>query len=477
MWDIDWYYLVILFPLLDCIWSLIKLEDPRQLMWILVSFVISIFGYIITEALIPVVADLTEKANLYGYDLGKKGTEREQTKVPEALGIVCGTVFLMCTIGFQLLYARTFAEMCVYNSALFSICFMIFLGFTDDTLNLKWRYKLILPAIASLPLLAAYNGNTALYVPEGMFRDVLWDKSQDTISIIGSWLNHIFVVDVDAKGAIVELGFFFLIYMGLLAIFCTNAINIYAGINGLEVGQAYIIGCNILAFKLYELNTIGSDPICEPRHTIHYPWETYLYRTYDCLTHAPTDMHGNVIVLDQTEKGQTHHHQLFTIFIMIPFLCVTVALLKYNWYPAKVFVGDTYCYFAGMTFAVVGIHGHFSKTLLLLFIPQIINFILSIPQLFKIVPCPRHRLPKVHDARRKLLHCSTFPCKKEHFKWLKLKPNAVECPNFTLINLVLRVVGPMDERSLTVILLIIQQCAAALAYGIRYKIFEIPITL
>lgn len=34
-------------------------------------------------------------------------------------------------------------------------------------------------------------------------------------------------------------------------------------------------------------------------------------------------------------------------------------------------MGDTYCYFAGMTFAVVGIHGHFSKTLILMFLPQV----------------------------------------------------------------------------------------------------------
>ena len=45
-----------------------------------------------------------------------------------------------------------------------------------------------------------------------------------------------------------------------------------------------------------------------------------------------------------------------------------------------VFVGDTYCYFAGMTFAVVGILAHFSKTLLLFFIPQILNFLFSVPQ-------------------------------------------------------------------------------------------------
>lgn len=63
-------------------------------------------------------------------------------------------------------------------------------------------------------------------------------------------------------------------------------------------------------------------------------------------------------------------------------------------YPSRVFVGDTYCYFAGMTFAVMGILGHFSKTLLLFFIPQILNFLYSTPQLFGLVPCPRHRLPK-----------------------------------------------------------------------------------
>lgn len=60
----------------------------------------------------------------------------------------------------------------------------------------------------------------------------------------------------------------------------------------------------------------------------------------------------------------------------------------------QVFVGDTFTYFAGMALAVAGILGHFSETLLMFFIPQIINFVYSLPQLFKIVPCPRHRLPR-----------------------------------------------------------------------------------
>lgn len=63
-------------------------------------------------------------------------------------------------------------------------------------------------------------------------------------------------------------------------------------------------------------------------------------------------------------------------------------------YPARAFVGDTFCYFAGMAFAVVAIQAHFSKTLLLFFIPQIFNFVLSVPQLFGLVACPRHRLPR-----------------------------------------------------------------------------------
>lgn len=54
---------------------------------------------------------------------------------------------------------------------------------------------------------------------------------------------------------------------------------------------------------------------------------------------------------------------------MIPFLATTLALLRKNAFPSRVFVGDTYCYFAGMTFAVVGILGHFSKTMLLFFLP------------------------------------------------------------------------------------------------------------
>ena len=50
-----------------------------------------------------------------------------------------------------------------------SICCMIFLGFADDVLNLRWRHKLLLPTMASLPILMVYivnYGSTTVVVPK-----------------------------------------------------------------------------------------------------------------------------------------------------------------------------------------------------------------------------------------------------------------------------------------------------------------------
>jgi UDP-N-acetylglucosamine--dolichyl-phosphate N-acetylglucosaminephosphotransferase len=179
---------------------------------------------------------------------------------------------------------------------------------------------------------------------------------QGSLTDLGSTLCRFVEIDLNAEGAIINLGRFYLLYMGLLAVFCTNAINIHAGINGLEVGQSYIIGCAVLFHNLVE---IQSDSLSRENH-------------------------------------------VFSAMILLSFLGVSLALLRHNWYPSSVFVGDTYCYFAGMTFAVVGILGHFSKTLLLFFIPQIFNFLYSTPQLFKLLPCPKHRLPRYNAKTGKM---------------------------------------------------------------------------
>jgi UDP-N-acetylglucosamine--dolichyl-phosphate N-acetylglucosaminephosphotransferase len=163
----------------------------------------------------------------------------------------------------------------------------------------------VLPTVASFPLLVAYSGSTTILVPKIL------------TGLLGNSIN---------------LGILFKFYMSLLAVFCTNAINIYAGINGLEVGQSLVIGVSIILYNLVEI------------------------------------LQGNI------------EQNLFSLTIMLPFVLTSLALFLYNKFPAQCFIGDTYCYFAGMTFACAGINGHFSKILLLFFIPQILNFLISLPQ-------------------------------------------------------------------------------------------------
>lgn len=55
---------------------------------------------------------------------------------------------------------------------------------------------------------------------------------------------------------LVIVGLLYYVYMGMLAVFCTNAINIIAGINGIETGQGLIIACSVTIFNVLEYNGI-----------------------------------------------------------------------------------------------------------------------------------------------------------------------------------------------------------------------------
>ncbi|KAL3632521.1 hypothetical protein CASFOL_025505 [Castilleja foliolosa] len=235
---------------------------------------------------------------------------------------------------------------------------MILLGFVDDVLDVPWSLasKLVLPSIAALPLLMAYAGHTTIIIPKPL------------IPYVGL--------------EILELGWMYKLYMGLLAVFCTNSINIHAGLNGLEVGQTVVISCAILIHNVMQIGA-STDP----------------------------------------EYKQAH---AFSIYLTQPLLATSLGLLSFNWYPSSVFVGDTYTYFAGMTMAVAGILGHFSETLLIFFAPQVLNFLLSLPQLAGIVPCPRHRLPRF-DSQSGLLTGTN---------------------DGTLVNFFLRQFGQKTEKSL-----------------------------
>ncbi|WAQ80994.1 hypothetical protein PtA15_1A332 [Puccinia triticina] len=370
---------------------------------LLASFGFSLAGYFLTSSLIPTLSATLISAGLRGKDL-LKGTSTggggfltnptstpatspppkpkpkskldSQQFIPESTGLIAGSVYVLTLCLFVPIpyYTHLLPESFLPGSTAFtsasdqgpirppfplnsltanlasilSLLSAVFLGFLDDVFDIRWRFKLPIPIIASVPLLTVYAasaGSTDIIVP------------------------HIFglraFLGVEKINGLISIGPLYYIYMSMLSTFCTNSINILAGINGVEVGQSIIICLSI---------------ICNDLLYIHLDLAEF------GLPHRLTFGFAN-------GSKQLEDRHLFSLCLMMPLLAVMLALIKYNWYPARAFVGDTFCYFAGMAFAVVGILGHFSKTLLLFFIPQILNFLYSTPQLFGILPISRHRLP------------------------------------------------------------------------------------
>jgi UDP-N-acetylglucosamine--dolichyl-phosphate N-acetylglucosaminephosphotransferase len=148
-----------------------------------------------------------------------------------------------------------------YITALLAVTCILLLGFADDVLDVPWRVKLLLPAIAALPLLLVYYATFDI-----------------TFVIVPKPLRPLI-------GTSLELGFLYYIYMGLVVVFSTNAINILAGINGLEVGQAFVIAISVLIYNSFEVY----------------------------MGEVPSTAH------------------LFSIHLLLPFVGTSAALLRFNW--------------------------------------------------------------------------------------------------------------------------------------------------
>ena len=71
-----------------------------------------------------------------------------------------------------------------YNAALATICFMLFLGFADDVLDIPWRVKLMLPALASLPLVTAFP-----YTPASQFALMSGLQGFGAAASTGRWVR------------------------------------------------------------------------------------------------------------------------------------------------------------------------------------------------------------------------------------------------------------------------------------------------
>ena len=93
---------------------------------------------------------------------------------------------------------------------------------------LCWRSKLILPMVAAMPLLVSYPGATDIALPKPLKKVLLASGGCDLVSM---------ALPQYGECDVIHLGVLYHIYMLLLTVFCTNSINILAGVNGLEAGQ------------------------------------------------------------------------------------------------------------------------------------------------------------------------------------------------------------------------------------------------
>lgn len=144
-----------------------------------------------------------------------------------------------------------------YLASLLSLLIATFLGFLDDLFDIRWRYKLPIPSMESvitqtcvtmlMSLRGSYCVNTA---PGRIFRGARRHRRSHTA---GTWpaypaQHRAYERSPQARSGnpvascrdcklTPTAGPLYYIYMSMLSTFCTNSINILAGVNGVEVGS------------------------------------------------------------------------------------------------------------------------------------------------------------------------------------------------------------------------------------------------
>ncbi|KAK7426937.1 tunicamycin resistance protein [Neonectria magnoliae] len=414
---------------------------------LIASLSLSLLAFSLCYAMIRWLGPTFMRAGFRGRDMSKV----YKSEIPECMGAICAAVYLITVIVF--IPFPFYKDIVAATSGGGNRDVVVKLEEVNQGRFLHRfphnKLASYLSAIISLQTIAL------LGIGDDLF-DIRWRHKWWIPGLASIPLLVVYFVDFDVTsivipvqlqpyfGELFDVGALYYVYMACVAMFCPQSINMLAGINGIEVSQCVVVAL-LLAFN---------DCL-------------YLFTPYP---HPATDSH------------------LFSLYLLLPWIGVSCALLCHNWYPAKVFVGDTYCYFSGMVFAVVGILGHFSKTLGLLLVPQMFNFLYSCPQIFGLVPCPRHRLPKF-NARSGLLEPSITPWSPERqphplvgqvlrllakLRLLKVTTDAeglfVETSNFTLLNLWLVWRGPLREDRLAWEVTLLQLSVGLFGLFVRHRL-------
>ncbi|OAF61509.1 tunicamycin resistance protein [Pseudogymnoascus destructans] len=413
---------------------------------LIASLAFSGMAFSATYAMIRWLGPTFMKAGLKGKDLSKVNKK----EIPETMGAVCAVVYLLVAI--------VFIPFPFYKDIVAATSGGGNRDVVVEVVNIdtgRFLHRFPHNKLASyLSAILSLQSVVILGIGDDLF-DIRWRHKFFIPAFASIPILIVYFVDFGVThvvvptplrpylGDLLNLGWAYYLYMAAIAIFAPNSINILAGINGIEVSQSLVI-----AFLLALNDILYLLPPSPPLH-------------------PATDSH------------------LLSLYLLLPFIGVSLALWTQNRFPAKVFVGDTYCYFAGTVFAACAILGHFSKTLLLLLLPQIANFVYSAPQLFRLIACPRHRLPRF-NARSGLLEPSVTLWTREPNQLQSLLISVLErvgclgvtrdedgkvteTTNMTILNLWLVWRGPLREDRLLNEIVCMQVLVGLAGLFVRHK--------
>ena len=108
-----------------------------------------------------------------------------------------------------------------------------------------------------------------------------------------------------------SLGPLYYVYMALLSTFCTNSINILAGINGIEASQSLVIACSIAINDL-----------------LYLP----LPFTFTLNGLSIGGIYGAGMAWGSRELVERH---MLSLYFMLPLIGVCAGFLHFNWCGLK----------------------------------------------------------------------------------------------------------------------------------------------
>lgn len=263
------------------------------------SFVISLLACLL---ILPYYIRKAQQAGVTGKDIHKPGSP----VIAECGGVILILAYLV-GLFFFIPFSDEVLNLEVIGTAA-AVLLTSFIGFVDDIFETRWRIKVLTPLLGGVPLAVMRLGRTTIMTPFG-------------------------VLDFAALG-LFGLIMFYAIIIPFAVTASANAINMFAGLNGLEAGSSLIMALALLLLTFRSDKPIG-------------------------------------------------------YIILTPFIGALLAFLYFNRYPSRVFPGDVGTFGMGAVLACVAILADMERAAVVMFIPYFVNAVLFFIGKLKRVPPPR----------------------------------------------------------------------------------------